>query len=291
MADNISKKCTKCGKSKKIVKNFYMNRQHVAGNMADNWCRNCVNEYISDKETLLTYCSENLRKFSEELWTYANQTAVQKLVSDENYVKADTKTKQELVAKKTIALYIQQQSQTQYYQYIPKEIDDNNISDDEISSDDKLDNTKKERLHSVRWRGNYTAEELEYLEDYFAKLQRDFKIDNINHEDYAIKAAKSSLMADKSYEAWISHKGTEKAYREAQAAFDTICQSAKFSEKTRSYNDNNGMGSLGEIIRRLETDGFMQKKIEFEKDDVDSIIDDFRWILASIGVDNSGEEK
>jgi hypothetical protein len=106
-----------------------------------------------------------------------------------------------------------------------------------------------------------------------------------------MKTAKTSLMVEKTYEAWISGTGTEKVYRDAQSAFDTISQSAKFSEKTRSYTDNNGMGSLGEIIRRLEIDGFLQKKIEFEKDDVDSIIEDFRWILASIGVDTSGEQE
>lgn len=284
--NNIEKVCTKCGKTKKIAKDFYKNRDHAEGHFCDNWCRSCVASYVVDKDSLEIYCQENLRKFSEELWEQVQPLAIQRLERDEAYINASTKEKQEMLANRTIISYLQQQSQSQYYHYTGnmKSQNENTIQDEKSS------NNTAEKIYSKKWRGTYTQQDLDYLEDYYAGLQRDFKIDNKNHEDYAIKASKSSLMADKAYEDWMSGKGTEKAYRDAQTAFDTVCQSAKFSEKTRSYTDNNGMGSLGEITKRLEIDGFLQKKIKFEKDDVDSIIEDFRWILASIGVDANGEQ-
>lgn len=281
--NNIDKQCTKCGKSKKIAKDFYMNRDHTSGNMTDNWCRECAVSYCVDKESLQIYCQENLRKFNEELWENVNSLAIQKFDKDEKYINTSTKEKQEMLIKRTIAGYFSQQSQSQYYYYLGGTFQ-------EIKDADQMNVNPEEKVYSKKWRGHYTQQDLDYLEDYYAGLLRDFKIDNKNHEDYAMKASKSSLMADKAYEDWINGKGNEKAYRDAQTAFDTVCQSAKFSEKTRSYTDNNGMGSLGEITKRLEIDGFLQKKIKFEKDDVDSIIEDFRWILASIGVDTSGEQ-
>jgi hypothetical protein len=285
-SNNIEKNCTKCGKTKKIAKDFYKNRDHVEGHFCDNWCRSCCLSYITNQESLKVYCKENLRLFSEELWEQVQPLAIQRLEKDEGYINASIKEKQEILANRTITSYLQQQSQSQYYHY-------NGNMKSQIESDiqgNEISNNFTEKVYSKKWRGHYTQQNLDYLEDYYACLQRDFKIDNKNHEDYAMKASKSSLMADKAYEDWMNGKGTEKAYRDAQTAFDTVCQSAKFSEKTRSYTDSNGMGSLGEITKRLEIDGFLQKKIKFEKDDVDSIIEDFRWILASIGVDASGEQ-
>lgn len=284
--DKISKECTRCRKKQKISGNFYTHRDFRESQYSDPWCKKCARKFVVDKDSLIEYCKANYRVFSEELWEWANANAIKNLESNEDFFNSDTTGKQELLNKKVLAFYFQQMNQTQYYRIASN----SSTSQDLLCKKNQSIKNSEEKTYSKKWRGYYTQQDLDYLEDYYSGLLRDFKIDNKNHEDYAKKAAKSSLMADKAYENWINGKGTEKAYRDAQTAFDTVCQSAKFSEKTRSYNDNSGMGSLGEIIKRLEVDGFFQKKIKFEKDDVDSIIEDFRWILASIGVDASGEQ-
>jgi hypothetical protein len=284
--DNISKECGLCHEKKKISGNFYTHRDFKESQYSDIWCIKCVKDFVKDKETLMEYANANYREFSEDLWDWTNKYALEKLEQDEKYQSLNTTGKQDMLTKRILNEYFKSMGKTQYYRVITKL--DNDIQENKSNHENK---NPEEKIYSKKWRGHYTQQDLDYLEDYYAGLQRDFKIDNKNHEDYAIKASKSSLMADKAYEDWMSGKGSEKAYRDAQTAFDTVCQSAKFSEKTRSYTDNNGMGSLGEITKRLEVDGFLQKKIKFEKDDVDSIIEDFRWILASIGVDTNGDQE
>jgi hypothetical protein len=286
-SDLISKECGRCHKKQKISGSFYTHRDFKESQYSDLWCKKCVKSFVQDKETLMGYCDANYREFSEELWEWANRFTLEKLEQDERYTSLNTIEKQDMLTKRILNEYFRSMGKTQYYRF--KVDNNNNINQSQIETINQLNDPEK-KIYSKKWRGHYTQQDLDYLEDYYAGLQRDFKIDNKNHEDYAMKTAKTSLMAEKAYEDWINGKGSEKAYRDAQGAFDTVSQSAKFSEKTRSYTDNNGMGSLGEITKRLEIDGFLQKKIKFEKDDVDSIIEDFRWILASIGVDTSGEQ-
>jgi hypothetical protein len=132
--------------------------------------------------------------------------------------------------------------------------------------------------------GEYTLSDIKYLENYFKGLQRDFKIENEAYIDYAKKVCKASLAMDKAFsDLLIDKPGAKERYMTCQKIFDGLSQSAKFAEKTRSENDTVGLGSLGEVIKTLEYQGFLQKKITFPKDEIDNIINDFRWILTSIG--------
>ena len=49
------------------------------------------------------------------------------------------------------------------------------------------------------WNGYYTQREIDYLDDYYARLEEGFVLDNQNIQDYARKAAKASLDADIKY--------------------------------------------------------------------------------------------
>ena len=42
------------------------------------------------------------------------------------------------------------------------------------------------------WNGYYTQREIDYLDDYYARLEEGFVLDNQNLQDYARKAAKAS---------------------------------------------------------------------------------------------------
>ena len=56
-----------------------------------------------------------------------------------------------------------------------------------------------EQIFSREWNGFYTQRELDYLNDYYARLEEGFVLDNQNIQDYARKAAKASLDADIKY--------------------------------------------------------------------------------------------
>ena len=46
-----------------------------------------------------------------------------------------------------------------------------------------------ELIYSRDWNGLYTQREIDYLDDYYAKLEEGFVLDNQNIQDYARKAA------------------------------------------------------------------------------------------------------
>ena len=48
--------------------------------------------------------------------------------------------------------------------------------------------------------GKYTQKDIDYLNKYYAGLERDYKIITENHRDYARKIAKASLQMDKAFD-------------------------------------------------------------------------------------------
>ena len=48
-------------------------------------------------------------------------------------------------------------------------------------------------------KNSYIQREIDYLDDYYARLEEGFVLDNQNIQDYARKAAKASLDADIKY--------------------------------------------------------------------------------------------
>jgi hypothetical protein len=189
-------------------------------------------------------------------------------------------------------LYYQFTNEVQYHNVNNNKNSNNESTENKIENNKKNDNTQKNnteddpytKYYSHVWLGSYTLSEIKALEKLFKGLQRDFKIENESHIDYAKKVCKASLAMDQAFsDMLIDIPGSKERYVTCQKIFDGLSQSAKFAEKTRSENDTVGLGSLGEVIKTLEYQGFLQKKITFPKDEIDNIINDFRWILTSIG--------
>ena len=60
-----------------------------------------------------------------------------------------------------------------------------------------------------------------------------------------------------------------------------LSDTAKLSANKRTKNDSVGYSDLGSLIKRIEDSGALMRKVEFEKDDVDVVLDDFMHILRS----------
>lgn len=146
----------------------------------------------------------------------------------------------------------------------------NNITDaDELIYDDK-------------WMGKYSQKDIDYLNNYYAGLERDYKIITENHRDYARKIAKASLQMDKAFDEMINGiEGADARYKNAREAFDTLSKSAKFSESTRSVNDV-GISSFSKVAAMVEAHNWIPEHKPLKKDTIDEMIDYLSTITKSL---------
>ena len=139
-------------------------------------------------------------------------------------------------------------------------------------------------IYSRDWNGLYTQREIDYLDDYYAKLEEGFVLDNQNIQDYARKAAKASLDADIKYSRMRHGQASVAEWEKAQAIFDNLSKSANFAACKRKPGDMAGLGSLGAIVAKIEMSGELDMPdVSFSPDDIDKIIDDFRHTVAAVG--------
>lgn len=278
-----SKECTNCHKTK-TVGSYYIHRDNKTGYGLDNTCKECTRKLARDIDGLKKYCDMNCRKFSQELFDIAEKTVKEKYKDDIEFNSLSEEKRESFLFKKIVNIYFSRMGGNQYYQY-------QNTEENSIVSMFDIEEIKKEQNRSnsdnkpwsSKWRGHFTKDEIDYLESYCADNEKDFTISTRNYKDYSQKIAKASLAMDEAYDDMMNGvAGADKKYKDAKMAFDSLSQSAKFSEKTRSANDVAGLGSLSEIVARLEQTGFLQKKIEFEDDDIDKINKDLRHVLSSM---------
>lgn len=104
--------------------------------------------------------------------------------------------------------------------------------------------------YNKKWRGNFTDEQIEALEDIYSQYEEDFVLDNVNIRDYARKVAKASLNADIAEDRMRRGEISASDYKEAQKIFDDLSKSSNFAACRRKPGDSSGLGSLGEIIQR-----------------------------------------
>lgn len=281
-----SKRCTKCHKTKKI-NNFYVHRDFKEGSGYDNWCRECAKKSSVNLQGLQEYCSKNNRKYNQMLFDSIYESNKEKYKNDIDFNSLSEEKRESFLFEKTVNLYFSRQSSIQWYEYVPSNTNDAKQTIIEYeSNDDKISikKNKDKKIYSEDWQGNYTQSQLDYLESYYLDTCNEFEVKTRNHKDYVRKIAKASLVMDETYNDYLNGvPGSDKRYDKAKSIFDTLSQSAKLSEKTRSNNDVAGLGSLSEIVAKLEQTGFLQKKITYEKDDIDKINEDLRWVLTSVG--------
>lgn len=152
------------------------------------------------------------------------------------------------------------------------ETDENNTHCD-IFSSPKAKKPKEPLIWSDEWKGNYTESDIDYLNSYYAGLERDYKIITENHRDYARKIAKASLQMDRTFDDMMNGvEGADKKYDNATKAFDTLSKSAKFSESTRSVNDV-GISSFSKITEMVENHNWIPEHKPIEKDEIDKLLD------------------
>ena len=146
----------------------------------------------------------------------------------------------------------------------------------------QTDSNEEDLIYDDKWMGKYTQKDIDYLNKYYAGLERDYKIITENHRDYARKIAKASLQMDKAFDEMINGvDGADARYKNAREAFDTLSKSAKFSESTRSVNDV-GISSFSKVAAMVEAHNWIPEHKPLKKDTIDEMIDYLSTITKSL---------
>ncbi len=285
-----SKECIICHKTKK-VSNFYTHRDNKLGHGLNMSCKECDKKTVIDINGLRLFCDTNNRLFSQDLYDLALKTSTEKYENDVEYNSLSEEKRESFLFEKIRNIYFSRMGGNQYYSYlntntglVEESIEYTEYNEDEAEDSEPAKKEKEKKTWSEKWQGTYTKSQISFLDSYYFDTTNDFIITTRSHKDYVKKIAKASLAMDESFDDMMQGiAGADKRYKENKAIFDSLSQSAKLSEKTRSANEVSGLGSLSEIVAKLEQTGFLQRKITFPKDDIDQINEDFRWALASVG--------
>lgn len=279
-----SKLCIKCNRILPLEK-FSANKQWASQQYRDAWCTECVSSFCKDEATVKEYCYYNNRKFKEKAWEAAKKKAAYDLNSNKVWLNPmsspEDKAREESLASARAFLILKNMPYAYEYEENLRVADETREA---VIHEITPENEKP--YYDKVWRGWFTHDQVEMLNDIYAKYEEDFVLDNVNIQDYARKVAKASLNADMAEDRMRRGQGTPTEYKEAQKIFDDLSKSSNFAACRRKPGESSGMGSLGEIILRLETQGYLDENpYTFPDDEVDKVIQAYQYTLEAIGME------
>lgn len=277
---------------------YYKNKDSKESYFKDNWCKSCIDKYVQDVTTLKEYCYYNNRVFSPILLAEAEQKIDERLSTDEKYlIMADIDTKIKYRFRDIKHYYFSRMNLGQHYIYqnsipdeeiglktIEQKLFEEKICDMMPEIEDKVNKKidKEVLFHSDLWYGEYSQEDLRFLDDYYNKLASQFDISDIHMEDNCREVAKIVLERNKAYADYLKGvNGAYSRYKQACEMYIKLSDQSKLSASKRTSNDKVGFSDLGSLIKRIENSGALMRKVKFDKDDVDTVLEDFAWILRS----------
>jgi hypothetical protein len=284
-----TKKCKKCGESKPL-NSFYSNKDHVNGLFKDDWCKDCVKNFVKNKETLKEYCLHNKKVFSEELFDKSVEEAEMSILGTDTYRNAGQKMGEVILWSATRDHYFSKMNMKNYYIYANDaynltdlQLEDLKIKPNEETATPTSNKSKTKVQYSDVWKGRYTVAQIERLDGYFNRLAENFDITDIHMEDMYREVAKIAMERDEAFNEYKSNRDPNsfKLYKELCDMYIKMSDAAKLSVSKRTKNDSVGFSDLGSLIKRIEESGALMRKVEFEKDDVDIVVEDFAHILRS----------
>lgn len=283
----VGKLCIRCSKVLPLG-DFFPNRKWESQQYHDAWCKSCAYKYTKDLDGVRLYCKDNNRGWDDSYWDSCIKKARYQLATDPAYVKALPEKRAELEVPVAAKHWFSIMNLNQFYVYeehgVVMEVGEEELGDVPDPS------TQSEVKYSKEWRGYYTDDQIEALNDIYRQYDEDFVLDNVSIRDYARKVAKASLNLDMAEDRMRRGNGDSSEYKEMQRIFDDLSKSANFAACRRKPGENSGLGSLGEIIMRIETSGALETQgVTFPEDDVDRIIKDFRHTLTAVGIAEEGE--
>lgn len=293
----VVKLCIKCQATLPLTE-FYKNKGWSAQAYHDAWCKNCAKNFSTTKEALREYCFYNNRAWSEGLWDRVKESSRYKLATNQTYLRAEEKKKHQMEEPIACGIYLAQMNLANNYVF------SDNVSPEEghfpefdsSKQTGSLSESAEEELriegdvmYDPEWNGLFTKRDLDYLNNYYAELERDFALDDVSMRDYARKVAKASLLENIMYNKYRAKEVTSREYSDAKSNFDELSKSANFAACRRRAEDKTFVLPLGQVAEYLEIHGKIKDdKERWEKDSIDQMIAEMWHISNSLGLDVGG---
>lgn len=276
--------CIKCGRTRELD-GYYTNREWEEQLGKDIWCKECVGK-CTDKETIKEYFWENNRDWDERVWQSAIKKAEKMLIGNAMYQKS-AEDRRKLLLDRLAAQQVPS-VMTPFYKYIDNS-KSGSLSYAEAKSkgqiSDEADDNEKQ--YNEFFNGYFAKRDLEYLQSYYQKLESEHNFDSENLRDYARKLCKASLLADKAQDDYAAGRCTIADVNNAMAQFDMLSKSSTIAACKRKTGESGGLTSWSELSYKLETTGHtMQRKIQWEEDDVDRCIKNLRHLATAMNFDS-----
>lgn len=283
-ASVASKLCVRCNRVLPLA-DFYPNKEWRSQSYRDAWCRDCASRYCFDRESLKNYCYENNRRWEDSFYDSALKKAQYTLANNAEFInpKTSRKKKEEIEGRAAARQFFSLMNMSNFYGYVE------NIGSNHFPTEQNGDqsSTATEKLeYNRKWRGHFTQEQIDALEEIYAQYEEDFVLDNVNIRDYAKKVAKASQNADIAEDRMRRGEISSSDYKEAQNIFDNLSKSSNFAACKRKPGETSGLGSLGEIITRIEGTGKINTEgFQWPKDSVDMAVEEYRHTLVAAGLE------
>ena len=281
-------KCPVCGQTKEL-KEFYTNKDWIENDYHDKWCISCY-KAIDNRARMREYFWENNREWSDSVWDKAIDTAEKKLEDNAVFRKSSEDRRASMIAREAV-MKLAQTMNGMNYAFLHKKDGDKDLTYREailqgILPPDDIDENPHEKEYSDFFNGYFTKRELQFMQNYYNGLMEDYELDNENLRDYARKCARASMIADRAQDDYAAGRIPFSDVKDALTQFDLLSKSANFAACKHKDKDNNGLTSFSELTQYLCTNGHpCTRKIEWEPDDVDRTLAEYRHIVNALGLE------
>lgn len=284
-----SKLCIRCNRVLPLAE-FHPHKDWQSQAYRDVWCKECATKYCFDKDSLRDYCYENNRKWNDSFYDSAMKKAQYFQATNAEYIdpKVSAKKKEEIAGRSAARQFFSMMNMKGFYGFVENIGEDGVYVPQQEERDDASSPPPAKAEYNRKWRGHFTQEQIDALEEIYDQYEEDFVLDNVNIRDYAKKVAKASLNADIAEDRMRRGEISASDYKEAQKIFDDLSKSSNFAACKRKPGEATGLGSLGEIIARIELTGKLNTDgYHWPKDSVDMAIAEYRHSLTAAGVEGA----
>lgn len=273
--------CRHC-MTEKDLGDFYTNTKWEEMNTKDVWCKDCV-KTLKSKDEVRDYFWTNNRKWDEKIWTDSRNAAEKALLNNATYKSADSAQQIVILERMTCEQVPMLMNKPGYYNF---EIHDGKTFEQAKSEGKIFDKIDEGRPHyDFTWAGDYTEHELEFLNNFYAKMVegREDEIDYAQ-EIYIRNWAKANMNLNNANNALLRGEGSFEDVQKASAVCDMVGKTGQLAPKKKEDKIEE-MSSVSEISLYLMQHGHpMTRKIEWEQDEVDAVLKDFMHLPVALGL-------
>lgn len=288
--DDLTKKpqaiCIHCGSMKSLSK-FASNRDWSETNGRDVWCLDCVKK-LATKEDMRRYFWQNNREWNEKIWQQAKERALLMISDNPTYNKSGEQRKAAMLDKMTVTMVPTYMNIPGMYKYVDNSENDMTFEQAKAKKIVPEDIDPFAKSYSAEWDGSFTKKELDYLNGYYTRLQKDFSFNDASTIDYAKKVCRASMQVDKVMDDFANGRCDYAAVKDAVNVFDMLSKSANLAACKRKEGQGGGISTWSETTLYLETHGYpMTEEVEWPEDVVDRVNSNYRHLIASLGLDQA----